>query len=234
MTVRMPPPRLVRGPGWLLTFADLVALVLSFFVMMYATQRVEDGNWQAMVQSLSRSLRVEATPLQVPSASRNAELRHPAPALALTYLEALLDNLRTTEPALAGMVLHRLEDRLIIALPGDLLFYPGRADPVPGASGRIAVLANLLRNVSNRVDVFGHTDPSPVPDRIFASNWELSLARAQNVAALLRASGYPFSLGAFGLADTRFEDLAGIGSRVVRLRLARRVDIVVRSTEENR
>lgn len=236
MTIRMPQPETdsAGGPGWLVTFADLVALVLAFFVMMYATQRVEDGNWQAMIQSLSRSLKVEPTALEAPSASRNVALRTQPQAIELAYLEALLNNVRDSEPALAGIVMHRLEDRLIVALPGDLLFYPGRADPMAGAAERIAVLASLLRNVSNRVDVFGHTDPSPVAGHIFESNWELSLARAETVAALLRAAGYPRPVGAFGLADTRFEDLAAIGSPAAKLRLARRVDLVVRSVRERR
>lgn len=222
------------GASWLITFADLVALVLAFFVMMYATQRVEDGNWQSMVQSLSRSLKVEPSPLELPSAQRNVELRKQTQAIELAYLEALLNNLRESEPALAGIVMHRLEDRLIVALPGDLLFPPGRADPVPGARARIAVLANLLRNISNRIDVFGHTDPSPVRGQIFESNWELSLARAETIAALLHSAGYPRRLGAFGLADSRFDDLAAIRSRPAKLRMARRVDIVVRTVRERR
>jgi chemotaxis protein MotB len=222
------------GPGWLVTFADLIALVLAFFVMMYAAQRVENGSWQAMIQSLSRSLKVEPSTLEIPAAPRNVELSNQPQAIDLAYLEALLNDVRASEPALADIVTHRLEDRLIIALPGDLLFQPGRVDPVSGAAQRIAVLANLLRNISNRVDVFGHTDPSPVPGQLFESNWELSLARAETIAAMMRAAGYPRRLGAFGLADTRFEDLAGISSRARKLQLSRRVDIVVRTVRERR
>lgn len=235
MTVRIPQPEPNSGrPAWLLSFADLVALMLAFFVMMYATQRVEDGNWQAMAQSLSRSLKVEPASSDSPSARRNTSLRNQPEAIDLAYLEALLNNIRDSEPALAGMVMHRLEDRLIVALPGDLLFHPGKADPVSGAAGRIAVLANLFRNVSNRVDLFGHTDPSPVSGNTFASNWELSLARAEAVAAMMRAAGYPRPIGAFGVADTRFEDLAAVSSRAAKLQLARRVDIVVRTAKERR
>lgn len=236
MTVRVPQPETnaTVGSGWLVTFADLVALVLAFFVMMYATQRVENGSWQAMVQSLSRSLKFDPDALDTPNADRNVAFRSRPQAIELAYLEALLSNLRQSEPALAGIVMHRLDDRLIIALPGNLLFYPGRVDPVPGAAKRIAALANLLRNISNRIDIFGYTDPSPVPGQLFESNWELSLARAETIAALMRADGYSRKVGAFGLADTRFEDLAGISSRSRRLQLSRRVDIVVRAVRERR
>lgn len=214
--------------NWLVTFADLIALVLAFFVMLYATHRVEHGDWQAMVKSLSQSLNVRTETQKQPAAAQNVRLIHRPTAMELTYLGVLLEGLQESEPLLSRVVLHRLGDRLIIALPGDLLFSPGRADPVEGAAQRIAVLANVLRNVSNRIDIFGHTDPSPVAGYVFDSNWELSLARAETVARMLQTAGYPQKLGAFGLADTRFEDLADVEPPSRKLKLARRVDIVIR------
>ena len=236
MTITVPRPAHVSGnrSNWLVTFADLTALILAFFVMMYATQKVEHGDWQAMVKSLSQSLNVESRVQDSPAASSNVRLLNRPRAIELAYLEALLNSLRDSEPLLANVLLHRLEDRMVIAFPGDLLFYPGRADPVEGAAQRIAVLANLLRNVSNRIDVFGHTDPSPVTGHVFESNWELSLARAETVVGMLQAAGYPQKLGAFGLAATRFDDLARIKSRSRKLQLARRVDIVIRTIREQR
>jgi len=234
MTIVSPYPArtdAVRS-NWLITFADLIALVLAFFVMMYATHRVEQGDWQAMVKSLSQSLNVQADVQERPAAAQNIRLIKRPTAMALPYLEALLRGLRLSEPLLSKILLHRLDDRLIIAFPGDLLFPPGRADAVDGAAQRVAVLANVLRNVSNRIDVFGHTDPSPVAGHVFDTNWELSLARAETVADMLQAAGYPRKLGAFGLADTRFEDLAQIRSPGLKLKLARRVDIVIRPVRE--
>jgi chemotaxis protein MotB len=218
--------------NWLVTFADLIALVLAFFVMMYATHRVEQGEWQSMVKSRSRSLNAQAEIQQTPSAASNVRLISRPTAMELSYLEALLRGLQRSEPLLSKILLHRLDDRLIIALPGNLLFHPGRADPMEEAAKRLAVLANVLRNVSNRIDVFGHTDPSPVVGHVFESNWELSLARAEMVATMLQTAGYPRKLGAFGLADTRFDDLAEIRSPSRKLKLARRVDIVVRPVRE--
>lgn len=233
MTVQLPIPDASdhAKSSWLVTFSDLIALVLAFFVMLYATQKVERGDWQAMIGSLSQSLKINIETEQQPHAEENIKVINPAQATDLAYLEALLDSARETEPALANIVMHRLDDRLVIALPGDLLFFAGRADPVPGASERIAVLANLLHNVSNRVDIFGHTDPTPVAGQVFESNWELSLARAEMISALMRLAGYSRPLGSFGLADTRFDDLSEISSRARKLQLARRVDIVVREIQ---
>jgi chemotaxis protein MotB len=129
---------------------------------------------------------------------------------------------------LAGAIVQRFADRLVMTFPGHMMFGPGRADPIPAAKERIAVVANLLRHLPNQVDVFGHTDPSPVSGAVFESNWELSLARADAVAGMLQTAGYVRPVGAFGLAGTRFSDLAGVTPAARRLSLARRVDIVIR------
>ena len=237
MTMGGPSPALRPGggPAWLVTFADLIALLIAFFVMIYATQKVETGDWQAVVQSLSQSLK--SAPREAPrrpAAKRNLRLLAQARAVELPYLEALLRGLRTDEPALARILIRRLDDRLIVALPGDLLFRPGRAQPVPGAEEAIAALARLFGNIGNRIDVFGHTDPRPVRGGRWASNWALSLARAEAVGRLLRKAGYRRRFAVFGVADSRFAALAGIASRSARYRLARRVDIVIRPERETR
>lgn len=224
------------GPAWLLTFADLVALLLAFFVMMYASQRVEKGDWESLVRSLSQSLKTESARMPPrPSAPENLHLLDGARAIELPYLQALLEGLRRGEPELADVLFHRLDDRLVIALPSGLLFAPGEARPVAGARERVGHLALILRNVSNRIDVFGHTDPTPLSGTgQFASNRELSLARARSVAAMLREAGYERQLATFGLGASRIDELAAIEPRARRYELARRVDIVVRDRRESR
>lgn len=223
------------GSTWLITFADVIALLLAFFVMLYSTQKVENGDWLALVESLSQNLRIEK-PMELaePSAEHNTKILKRQKGAALSYLETLFRALRKTEPALRGVILQHQEDRLFVSFPADLLFAPGRADPVPAARERIAAIANLLRNVSNRVDIFGHTDPSPVSGQIFESNWELSLARAEAVAGMMKSAGYERRVGAFGLGDSRFSDLSSVETESRKLRLARRVDLVVRPVREGR
>ncbi|NKB20103.1 MAG: OmpA family protein [Alphaproteobacteria bacterium] len=223
------------GPAWLVTFADVIALLLAFFVMLYSTQRIENGNWQALVDSLSQSLQVEQTLESAkPTAEQNAKTLNRQKGAALSYLETLFRALRKTEPALAGVMLQQRENRLFVSFPADLLFAPGQADPIPASRNRIAAIANLLRNVSNRVDIYGHTDPSPVSGHIFESNWELSLARAEAIAGMMKSAGYERRMGAFGLGDSRFGDLRSIKSRSRQLQLARRVDLVIRPVREDR
>lgn len=222
------PPRPDR-PAWLVSFADLIALMLAFFVLLYAMQRIESGDWKALVDSLSRSLRpgVEAAAPQ-PAVYENVESVNRAAAADLGYIESLLRSQREGDAALDGILLRRFDDRLVIMLPSDLLFRSGAFEPMASARDKISRLAAILHNVPNRIDVYGHTDPNPVGQGRLRTNWELSLARAVAVAGQLHAFGYRRPIAAFGVADTRMSDIALEVSRERQFSLARRVDIVVR------
>lgn len=230
-----PSQRAPERPAWLVSFADLMALLLAFFVLLYAMQRVEEGSWRALVESLSQTLRpVVDTTSPEPADYENVESLVLPKAINLSYLEVLLRGRQAREPALAGVVVRRQSDRLVIMLPSDLLFEPGKSVVVAGANARLAGLAMVLRNISNRIDVYGHTDPSPLNGAGFRSNWELSLSRAVMVADRLRGLGYRRPIATFGFADTRFSDVASVQPSARRFELARRVDIVVRATRDGR
>ncbi len=234
--MRVTPASSLRAPGrpvWLVIFADLIALLLAFFVLLYAMQRVQYGAWEALVDSLSRNLHPKSViELPKPSVDENVNALVLPKAIDLSYLEVLLRSRRESEGVLAGIMLRRVENQLVIVLPGDLVFEPGKATPVAAAMPKLSELASVLRNISNHIEVHGHTDPSPVDNEQFRSNWELSLARAVAVADRLRAFGYPRPIATFGFADTRFSDVASVEPRARRLTLARRVDIVIRSTTD--
>lgn len=193
------------------------------------------GDWQAMVESLSRSFKVEEPhSLEERAAERNVRSVRTHRGADLGYLESLITGVRDNQASLAGMMIRRLSDRLIISFPGELLFGPGRVDPVPAARKRIVLLTEILRNIPNRVEIFGHTDPTRVLGLVFESNWELSLARADAVAAMMVAAGYDRPIDSFGLADSRYSDLADVPSVRRRQTLARRVDIVIRNQLSDR
>ena len=228
-------PRRLQRPTWLVSFADLIALLLAFFVLLYAMQRVEHGSWEALIQSLSHSLRPSpAIEDPEPSADRNVENVVQLRAINLSYLEVLLRGRKAKEEALSGIMLRRRDDQLIIMVPSDLLFEQGQATPAATARDRLFALASVLRNISNRVDIYGHTDPSPVRNDRFRSNWELSIARAVAVAGQLREFGYRRPISTFGLADTRFDDVASIETQARRFEFSRRVDIIVRASRDVR
>ncbi len=223
---RLLTPRISRA--WLLTFSDLVALILTFFVMLYAMHRVDTARYRNVVDSLTRSLnpqvRVDAPH---PDASRSALGLDPARAAGLAYLATLLAEKSREDPALAQASVTLGADRLVIALPSDLLFAPGSATLADAANATLYALGGVLGTIGNAITVEGNTDPEPIAHGLYRSNRALSLARALAVADALRALGYARPIPAKGLGTSRFAALAKIEPREKRYALARRVDIVV-------
>jgi chemotaxis protein MotB len=78
------------------------------------------------------------------------------------------------------------EDKAVrVIIPGDLLFAAGRADLKTSSLFTLREVADALRITDYRVNVVGHTDNIPMHSEKFATNWELSTARACAVARFL-------------------------------------------------
>ena len=120
-----------RGPSkaWMVTFTDLVSLMLTFFVMLFAMSNVKVDKWDSMIDALSQSLNTSgANAVVVSSAEYNVATIVRRQAINLDYLASVLEKTVAEDEVLAHSRIMRLEDRLVIALPGDLLFASARAD----------------------------------------------------------------------------------------------------------
>lgn len=188
-----------RGGGaWVLTFADLMALLFSFFALLTSLSTAPK-NCNGLAKYFEENRRLY----------QNFELRNSKLECVITLPSDFL--FRSGEDALQRRALQRLEP----------LFQ------------RVKTLKEHERDL---IIVEGHTDNVPIRTRRFPSNWELSSARATNVAAFLRRVGLPeeqLSIRAY--ADQRprapYEDEFGQRLRGRQLRAARernrRVEIIL-------
>jgi chemotaxis protein MotB len=115
---------------------------------------------------------------------------------------------------------------LVLSLPEEATFPVGTADVTPAARELITRLADKVAPLPNLIRVEGHTDDVPIRTPRFASNWELSTARASAVVALLIGSvGIdPARLSAAGYGE--FHPRVPNSSAENRAR-NRRIDLVV-------
>jgi chemotaxis protein MotB len=93
--------------------------------------------------------------------------------------------------------------RMLISLPNDVLFDSGSAVLKQAGQSAVQKVAQALAPLGDRQFlVAGHTDNQPIHTRRFASNWELSTARAVVVTRALVAAGMkPDTLGAVGYGE---------------------------------
>jgi chemotaxis protein MotB len=72
-----------------------------------------------------------------------------------------------------------------IILTGDLLFETGRAELSQSSKVSLLKIASVIREIPYMINVVGHTDNIPMHSEKYATNWELSVARASIVARFL-------------------------------------------------
>lgn len=214
---------------WLMTFTDLTALMLVFFVLMFSMSELDTDKWRSAVAAFNLRFNVQVSDESPrPQADENVSLTQPVPALDLSYLTVLLQAQLSDHPALSQVRLTLWPDRLVVSLPNQLLFRSSEAQLQPTGIAALFALGGALRSINNRVDVIGHSDPQPMRTRRFTSNWELSLARANAVVNALRAAGYTERIRALGYGSSRFAQIDPSLPTARRMELGRRVDIIVR------
>ncbi len=226
-----------RGKSmWLISFTDIMALMLTFFVLLFAMSNPKQKEWEEFTHNVQESFnRFYGRPLNrgAEDAVNIAKINF-SQALDLRYLKALILNLIEQEKSLNVLRVIDNGSSLIVSLPQDLLFEAGQAQVRPQGNKALFTLAGTLRRIKNRIEIVGHTDPRPVTVDTFPSNWELSLARAANVAAVLENVGYGRAVTIRGQASGRYDDLPESISESERLDLSRRVDIVIMEDDGRR
>ena len=215
--------------AWLITFTDLVALMLTFFVLLFAMSSVKIDRWKEMTDALSKTLNPTRTTVSTPpTAQYNISTVFRKRAVNLDYLFAVLESKIENDPTLKTSRLTLLEDRLVISLPGEDLFSYGNASLSEDAQTALFSLGGVLRHVENQLGVIGHALPSVAPGS-YVSEWELSLARATAVANALTLAGYGEDVVIYGNGASELRIMSGLPADA-RRRLAQRIDIVLMSS----
>ncbi|MHB0912659.1 MAG: OmpA family protein [Armatimonadota bacterium] len=185
-----------RGPlRWLMTYADMITLLMAFFIMMYSMSILNLNRFKEVAVSIKggfgdgRFAPIEGESIGVPQR-------------IVKKLQGLVQ-----EDGLRNMVKLRVDDRgLIISLNTDkVLFDKGQADLTREARHVLDDLAVELDQIPNDIQIEGHTCDLPVISDKYPSNWELSTARATNVIRYLIEQGKIPSarLSASGYADSK-------------------------------
>jgi chemotaxis protein MotB len=195
---------------WLVSYADLVTILLACFATTYAASARTPDPVPAVAPVVHDSLSREPSPQSRPAPFALRELVAPMVEANPSNAIALMDDARG----------------LVISLPESASFATGSATLAPPARAFLLNLAHALRPTTALMRIEGHTDDMPVAGGRYGSNWELSTARASAVVAFLvdEASFAPARLSAAGYAE--FHPRVANDSLENRAR-NRRVDVVL-------
>jgi chemotaxis protein MotB len=196
--------------SWLLSYADLITNLLLFFVVLLTAANLSKGKMQQIVKSISGS----ESPASLESIRKEID--------AQIAQKQLQDLVRTNVT----------DDGLELSLNSGLVFDSGKAKLRPEFEQTVTSMLQVLAPYSTKYSfaVEGHTDSTPiVSGGPFATNWELSSARAIVVRERLEGAGIAASrVRVEGYADTKplpEEQLTGLSPQE---RLARHRRVVVR------
>lgn len=184
------------APDWMVTFADLMSLLLTFFVLLLSFSNTEIVKFKAMIGSVKNALglKSEIALSDVPTGSKllpheNAKQGDGGSA-AKDIAQQLNEILQ--EAGLEGGGSAKLNKHgVVLQLEGDLIFGSGDARINLEALPVLDALAKYISTVSRSVDVIGHTDDVPISTPTFPSNWELSAARAGQAVRYMAEKGVP-------------------------------------------
>lgn len=207
---------------WLVTFADLAAVMLAFFVMMFSMSEVDTEKWDGAINAINRSFEpiFDEEPAVRPQAERNLETLASAPATNLAYLATLLERQVRLKPALDPVTLSLLPGQLIISFPDGVLVDDEGQLTSRGRSA-LFLLSGFLAGLDNEVDVIGHARGPGTDDR---SSWDTALRRAVLVSTALQAAGYRRSIKSLGYGAARQDPVLPPDSEID---VAGRIDVVV-------
>ncbi|MBB85738.1 flagellar motor protein MotB [Abyssibacter sp.] len=188
-------------PLWMATFADMMSLMMCFFVLLFAQAKMDVAKFESVVGSLRDafggvqyiSKREDAQQgLEagiISGTGHNSvptqQVRTVEKVVSTTAGDALYKKLKEglREDIAAGRVmLERNRDQVVVRFPEHVSFPSGSARLVSGATELIHRVVSLIDGESQQVTVAGHTDNVPLRGGIFSSNWDLSAARAVSVA----------------------------------------------------
>ncbi len=218
------------APAWVVTYGDMMSLLLCFFVMLLAFSTMEAERFKVVSGYIRDAFGVQAQRRhdEIPSGRTILESEASTPV----YGKAELFERTREALAPAGLDLDAevlVEARGVRVRIGDgPLFEPGSAVLEPAAGMVLTRLSRIVRDTGIRAVVEGHTDSAPIRTPAYPSNWELSGARAGAVVRFMSGRGVPPDrMEAVGFADTRpLGDNATDDGR----RRNRRVEIVLETS----
>ncbi len=217
---------------WLTTYSDMVTLLMTFFVLLFALSSFNLRKFELLSYSLQSTFGVTPASKGVLKGGES-----PAPEIADEQDGQLVQigyqiSQYISEYGLADVVsVHEDPRGLLIRFRDQVLFDLGKADLKPESDLVLRTIAEAVLHIPNEIRIEGHTDDLPISTLRFPSNWDLSAARAVAVLKHMADAGLPpnrLSIAGYG----EYRPVASNETEEGR-RLNRRVDVVVLSMEKS-
>ena len=190
---RKEEPKLEGAPEWMVTYGDMMTLLLCFFVIIVAmSETKKDEKFLKVMNAIRQQFGYYAATQAVPGMSPplNSLLDRLSGAGLPLSTHAGKHGNRTRSLVGKFLRVRTVRDGLKITLGGPVLFKQGRADLPDAARDELNTLAEILVGKPHKLSVKGHTDRHPLKEGDpHKDKWDLGYARAKAVAQYLIGKG---------------------------------------------
>ena len=228
---------------WLLTYADMITLLMLFFIVLYSMSQVDVAKYTQVSQALESAFSGGNWGIfeSEPNAGSRQLFTSGRGLLSTNDKYPLVKNKPPKKKKVYNQVITVLqpyikadkvrvvsnESGIVISLSSDLFFDPGSAQIVQENTAVLDTVSSLLKKLDNNLRIEGHTDNQPlnITNPKYRSNWELSSQRSINILEYFEAKGVSSkNMSAVSFGSTRpIEDNAIPEGRAYN----RRVDVVI-------
>lgn len=199
-----------RSERWLITYADMITLLMIFFIVMYSLSKVDVDKFKSLAESLSAVFGAGGMVLDSPGpaiipGNPPEQIKDMTEKAQMENLKKELDEY-VEESGMAARVSVTMEERgIVLSFQDNVLFDLGSDRLTVQAREILNKVAPILATTPNYIRIEGHTDNLPINTARFPTNWELSAARATNVVReLINTHGFtPLKLSATAYGEYR-------------------------------
>ena len=198
--------------SWMITFADLVMLLLTFFVLLLTMSSMDTKKLRDLMTHFRESTGV----LEFSGAGQVYKLGafvnkyNSTDSLLvvdqknfLTKIKLVSNLTNILKDLRKNITLSDDERGIALSFHGNILFEPGKTTLRKEAFPVLDVIAEAIEECPNDVLIMGHSDNTPIKDEVYGSNWELSTYRGISVLN--------YFVNKKGLSPSRFS-VGGSGS----------------------
>ncbi len=189
--------------AWMATFSDLLSLLLTFFVLLFAMKSLDQGKLEQMLGYFRRG------GLGILLPGGRMPLTNPDPmALQSPSAKAIspqdIERLLFSKPFKNKIVVSSENRGVVLTVSSGILF-PFGAELLPESAAVLDEIIDLIQGGDFLIQITGHTGSQPPKSALYSDNWDLSIARAGRVARYIESKGVidPKRLSVIGLADTQ-------------------------------
>lgn len=173
---------------WLISYADFITLLFTFFAALYALSSVDVKKMEEFSGSLNETFKVIDKPI----------------AAVDTKQSLLMENIKKVTADIKGVAVKHEPRGVVVTFSDAVLFASGSADLKPEINKVLTDISKLLATTPGKFSVEGHTDNVPISSSKYASNWELSSARAASMVHFFIDKGLdPSNFSVAGYAEFR-------------------------------